>query len=511
MKKQFIVILIILTLPIAQFIALGISDYEFPQIIYSHLKCSNVDNTFHISSSEIKISSTYNAQDYIGLQDSLWDNGITGNNITVAVLDTGIFVNHSVFTNNGTLDWFERIVNFYDVIENQSINPRDDHGHGTWATSILGGNCSEYQGVAPDVNLVILKIFDSTGETNASVLENAINWVVQNKDVFDIKIVSMSFGAKPEPDNHDEIARFHSLTRTLIDNGILVVAAAGNDGGPSKDYGDGTINAPASDKAVLAVGGVDYEGYMYPNSAKGPTFEGVIKPDVCAPAVGVIGADKDLQDGYSYRTGTSGATPFVAGLAALMLEKEETLTPLQLKSIISLTSFKTVNPLAIQDNIQGWGIIQGYAALDALNNPILINESTEIGFSLNQNFSVYCLPIKLNPNHYFFELHQLGAAQAEMYLFNIDPNEFGSPILISHTINQLIPDNLDKRMGVFASEDQNYYLVVKLVERASGSFLIRLVFEYRNSAFIILLGINVISLIYIRKLTLSFKKRDSKE
>jgi subtilisin family serine protease len=459
LKKQFIVIVIVLTLPIAQFFVLGINDYELPQIIDSRLKCSNVDNTFHISSSEIKISSTYNAQDHIGLQDSLWDNGLTGKNIAVAVLDTGIFANHSAFTNGGKLDWFERIVSFYDVIANQSSVPRDDHGHGTWATSILGGNCSDYQGVAPDINLVILKIFDSNGETNASILENAISWVVQNKDVYDI-------------------------------------------------YGDGTINAPASDKAVLAVGGVDYDGNMYSSSAKGPTFEGVIKPDVCAPAVGVIGADKGFQDDYSYRTGTSGATPFVAGLAALMLEKEATLTPIQLKSIISLTSFKTVNPRVIQDNVQGWGIIQGYAALDALNNPILINESTEIGFSLNQNVSVYCLPIKLKPNHYFFELNQLGSARAEMYLFNMDPNEYGSPILISHTINQLFPDNLDKKMGVFASEVQDYYLVVKLVQSASGSFLIRLVFEYRNITFIILLGINVIGLIYIRKLSLSFKKRD---
>jgi hypothetical protein len=508
LKKQFIVILIILTLPIAQFFVLGINDYESPQIIDSRLICSNIDNTFHISSSEIKISSTYNAQDYIGLQDSLWNNGLTGKNITVAVLDTGIFANHSTFTNSGKLDWFERIVSFYDVIENQSSIPGDDDGHGTWASSILGGNSSVYQGVAPDVKFVVLKIFDNTGETNSSILENAINWVVQNKEVFNIKIVSMSFGAKPEPNNLNDIARLQSIARTLIDNGILVVAAGGNNGDPSKDYGDGTINAPASDKAVLAVGGVDYDGNMYPISAKGPTFEGVIKPDVCAPAVEVVGADNNLLNGYIYGTGTSGATPFVAGLAALMLEKEETLTPLQLKSIISLTSFKTVNPRAIQDNIQGWGIIQGYAALDALNNPILINESTEIGFSLNQNFSVYCLPIKLKPNHYFFELNQLGAAQAEMYLFNMAPNEYGSPILMSHTINQLIPDNLDKRMGFFASEVQNYYLVVKLVQRASGSFLIRLVFEYRNIAFIILLGINVFSLIYIRKLTLSFKKRD---
>jgi len=508
LKKLLVIFFVIIALPITQIVFFATSDNKIPQAVDLHQTSSNLDNSLNFFSSKVKISSTYNAQDYIGLQESVWENGLTGKNITVAVIDTGIFSNHSVFTNNGTLNWSERIIKYYDLITNTSDIPQDDNGHGTWVASILGGNCSNYQGVAPGVNLVILRIFDSSGETSISVFENAINWVLQNKEVYNIKIVSMSFGAKPEANNLIEIAYLQQIVRKLVDKGILVVAAAGNDGSSSQDNGDGTINAPASDKKVLAVGGVDYDGDMYPFSSMGPTFEFVKKPDVCAPAVGIYGADTDFQDDYIFRSGTSGATPFVAGLAALMLEKKENLTPLQLKNIISFSSLKTLNPRTIQDNIQGWGVIQGYAALESLNDPVLINDSTEIGFILNQNYSVYCLPIRLNPNHYYFELNQLGSAQAEMYLFRADPNEYGIPDLVSHTINQLAPNNSPKRMGVFSSIAQNYFLVVKSIQRESGSFLIRLVFEYRNVIFIFLFGISIVSLIYIGKLRINLKKRD---
>jgi serine protease AprX len=372
----------------------------------------------------------------------------------------------------------------------------------------LGGNCSDYQGVAPGVNLVILRIFGSSGETNTSVFEDAIDWVLQNKDVYDIRIVCLSFGTEPDADKLNQIAYLQQLARKLVDHGIFVAAAAGNVEIPSQADESGTINAPASDKKVLAVGGVDYNGDMYPLSTKGPSFEFAKKPDVCAPAVEIYGADTDSADDYTLESGTSGATPFVAGLAALMLEKEENLTPLQLKNIISFSSLKTLNPRTIQDNIQGWGVIQGYAALESLNDAVLINDSTEIGFTLNQNYSVYCLPIRLKPNYYYFELNQLGSAQAEMYLFKADPNEYGVPNLVSHTINQLVPNNSPKRMGVFSDTAQNYFLVVKSIQRESGSFLIRLVFEYRNFVFIFLFGISIVSLIYIGKLSFNLKKRD---
>jgi len=168
---------------------LATSHYNIPNagdlIQYSPNRY-NILNEF---SSEIEICSTYKAKDYIGLQESLWENGLTGRNITVVVIDTGIFNNHSVFTNDGKLLWSDRIIKYFDLITNTSNNPQDNNGHGTWVASILGGNCSDYQGVAPEINLVILKIFDGSGETNVSVFENAINWVLQNKDIYNIRII----------------------------------------------------------------------------------------------------------------------------------------------------------------------------------------------------------------------------------------------------------------------------------------------------------------------------------
>lgn len=498
MKKLFIIFVIIISLPITQLSYLAINHNNIPNtgdlIQYS----PNRNNILNEFSSEIEISSTYKAQDYIGLQESVWENGLTGRNITVVVIDTGIFTNHSVFTNDGKLLWSDRIIKYFDLITNTSNNPQDNNGHGTWVASILGGNCSDYQGVAPEVNLIMLKIFDSSGDTNLSVFENAVNWVIQNKDIYNIRIVSMSFGAKPDADNLFQIAYLQQIARRLIDNGILVVAAAGN---------EGIIESPASDKKILAVGGVDYDGDMYQFSSKGPSFEFIKKPDVCAPAVSIYGADTYTTDAYAFRSGTSGATPFVAGLAALMLEKKEDLNPLQLKSILSLTSFKTINPSIIQDNIQGWGIIQGYAALESLNTPVLINDSTVISFSLTHNYTVFCLPIRLKPNYYYFELIDQNLVNAEMYLYKMEPDEYGIPNLVSQTANQIFHESPAKRMGVFSDVEQDYFLVVKPIQRGMGSFLIQLVVEYSNFIFVFLFGTNIANLVYIVSLEYSFKKK----
>jgi subtilisin family serine protease len=462
------------------------------------------------SINNIHLSTSFNAGDYIGLSQNVWNKTLTGTNVTIAIIDTGIYANHSVITNDGKLNWSDRIIKFYNVIDNITTLPEDDHGHGTWVASILGGNNSIYQGVAPNVSYIILKIFDNNGETNSSILLKAVDWILYNGDNYNIRIVSMSFGAKPESDNLYEISRIQDTVEKLVDKGILVVAAAGNDGDPTKSYGDGTINSPASGKKILAVGGVNFFGSMYPYSSKGPTFEGIIKPDVCAPAVGIFGADKDYTNDYSYRSGTSGATPFVAGLAALMLEKYPELNPLQLKNIISLTSFKTLNPLIIKDNIQGWGIIQGYAALDALKPPVMLNDSSNILVNLNQNKTVFCLPIKLNSNHYFFEMEQLNDTSAEMYVFSKNPDIYGEPILLSHTINPIIGNVDEKRMGLLVDQIQDFYLLVKLTQKATGQFMIRFVFEYRIIFFIAFGVINIISLVYIVILMKNFKKRYNK-
>lgn len=466
-----------------------------------------------ISSESFLSDLQFNARDHVGLGEDSDDNELTGEGVTVAILDTGIFANHSVFTNNGTSNWDERILAFYDEkIDEEGELPYDVYWHGTWAASILGGNSSEYQGVAPKAKFVIMKIFDYLeGEltSNISAIEKAVDWIVDNKDKYDIKIVSMSFGAKPEDDNLEDLKYLQDIVQSLIDEDILVVAAAGNYGDPTdKNEKGGTITSPASGKSVLAVGGVDYDGEIYSKSGQGPTFEGVIKPDVCAPAVDVIGATPDtLFNRYETHTGTSAATPFVSGLAALMLEKDNELSALELKNIISLTSYRTIDPRTIKDNTEGWGIIQGYAALDALEEPELLDQNYEIEVSLDDSFSVFCQPITLKPNHYFFELKSLDSAEAEMYLFDATPDEYGEPILGSTSINALSAVDPTQRMGVFTLNTRQYFLVVKLVYgTGEGDFLIKITFDYRLLSVIALAVINLFALIYVVKQIRKSKK-----
>lgn len=516
LKKQILIVLTLVLIPIVSLSLLEHHDYL--KLTDSSINSLNLNYNKEsaLLDSDSSISLSYTAQDYVGLTEELWENNLTGKGITVAVLDTGIYPNHSVFTYNGLNNWTERIIAFYDQsINNISEIPYDIQWHGTWAASILGGNSSEYTGVAPEVNFVILKLFYQEGHeiiTTLPILEKGIEWILdynRNNNNSSIKIVSMSFGVKQTTANLPYINAMNEVVERLTEEGILVVAAAGNDGDDSSNGGLGTINAPASAKSVIAVGGVDYNGDMYYLSSRGPTHDGLIKPDVCAPAISIFGAfPSNPPSDFLYASGTSASTPFVAGLAALMIEKNPSLTPQQLKSIISLTSFRTINSHTIKDNIQGWGIVQGYAIMEALKKPILITQETQISISLNENKSVYCLPINLDPNHYFFELEQLNSTNGEMFIFDSEPDAFGNPILISDSINEFTSK---KRMGIFTDETHTFYLVLKLQERNSGDFIIKLIFEYGVFVIIILSALNLIGLIYIIQLTFNFKKLNKKK
>ncbi len=443
----------------------------------------------------------FKARDYIKIPENSGYDYFTGKGVTVAVLDTGIYSHHETVTNDGKNSWKRKIIEFYDDRINGTASPYDISWHGTWTASILGGKCSNYDGVAPNVNLVILKIFENeNGEvvSDFEKLNNAVNWILANKDKYNIKVASMSFGIEYNSDYESLLDQINDAIEKLVQNDILVVAAAGNYGNQPDQGKIGTVSSPGSAKSALTVGGIVNENTMYQLSGKGPTHEGAMKPDTCAPAQNIYGATSSTTSSYARYSGTSGSTPMVAGLAALMLEKVPNLSALAMKNIISFTSYKTIDPLIIRDNNQGWGIVQGYAALDALNIPINMTFTTRIDFSLGKEKNVLCIPINLIPNHYFFKLEELNTADAEMYLFDTQPDKYGNPILIANSINEFTTHSNLKTMGFYSQQAKNYYLLIKLIpDTGLGDFSLSISFDARLSVLFILVACNVGGLIYI--------------
>ncbi|MFO8020255.1 MAG: S8 family serine peptidase [Promethearchaeia archaeon] len=493
-KKKILTLFFLIVLISTSFLSL---------LCENHRKNGNslTPNIFSGNTGENNLLDQYNAQDLISANNSQYPINYTGNNVTVAVLDTGIRAEHNAFTDAGRINWSERIQEFWDEKEDGvTDDPEDIYWHGTWTASILGGNGTDYQGVAPDVNFIIMQVFkyneDDEIVSDPDIVERAVNWLIENKEKYNIRIVSMSFGAEINSGNQDEVERLHEMVDDLFFQDILVVASAGNYGAE----GSGTITSPASAKSALAVGGLDEEGNIYPKSGRGPTNEGVIKPDVCAPAVSILGASKEgsLEE-YISRSGTSASTPMVAGLAALMLEKNDELTSKDLKSIISMTSIRTEEQQTLKDNAQGWGRVNGYAALRALETPTRITQNFDLEFHLNHEIGVLCLPLTVPPDQYFLQLDSLDSLKAEMFLFARESDSYGNPQLVTDTLSLLTQSSSQQRMGFFTEKDQSYYLVVKalLNSGTEGTFKISLVFDERAVLIVILFGLNLISLIYI--------------
>jgi len=456
------------------------------QSSYSFNSDYNINNPSTQNLIKANTVSQFQVNDLINLNKTFVNTSLTGKNSTIAIFDTGIYPYHEVFTYNKTGLGDDKIIAFYDAIEQKEKNPEDIHWHGTYVSSIAAGNSSSYLGIAPGAKLVGIKVFEISEEENELVsslqaIENGIKWILENKNEYNIKVVSMSFGLEASSDRNS-IIHLNSITESLVGAGIVVVAAVGNDG--EEGTGFYTIKSPADAKSVISVGGVDLDGTLYSKSSKGPSSENIIKPDISAPAISIFGAFKDSFGNnrtYTYASGTSAATPMVAGLVALMLEKNYSLNPLEVKSILSLTSTKTINTRTIKDNLQGWGTIQGYAALEALEYYINFENKNSIsiflGDSSNQK-KVWCRRISLKGGiHYFFDLSSLSNAEAELYIFEINPNYYGEPILAASTINQF---DFQRRCGIFVPFTQEYFLVVKLIfGTGSGNFLVSIIFDYR--------------------------------
>lgn len=278
------------------------------------------------------------------------ERGIFGKGIGIAVMDTGISP-HDDFTKNGN-----RIIAFKDILKDR-ISPYDDNGHGTHVAGIIAGDgfCSnkKYCGIAPKSNIISVKVLDNKGNGDVSDVILGINWIINNKEKYNIRIVNISVGSLSKNKMEEESILVRGVN-SLWDNGLVVVTAAGNNG-PSKN----SISTPGISRKVITVGASDdyitvkFMGNRMKNySGRGPTYSCIVKPEVIAPGSNIISCT-NAKTGYTLKSGTSMATPIVSGVIALLLEKYPYMTPKDVK----LKIYDTSKDLGLPKSQQGWGLI----------------------------------------------------------------------------------------------------------------------------------------------------------
>jgi len=290
---------------------------------------------------------------------SLWDLGVNGSGIVIAVVDTGINWLHE------SLDDLDDNPDTADpkVIANISFVPGvptgfDDHGHGTHVAGIAagtGGPSHTYRGVAPGAKLYAVKVLDQTGSGQWSWVIAGIEWSVENN----ADIITMSLGGGGYPYDPVSIA-----SDTAVDAGIVVTVAAGN------DIYYGTISSPGLATKVITVGATTKGDAIASFSSKGPnTYDYRGDPDIVAPGVGIMSADAKNINGYVPMSGTSMATPHVAGGAALLLQAFVNATPNLVTSAL----------MASAVDIGYDSYTQGAGRIDVLSAYNLVTESRRQG------------------------------------------------------------------------------------------------------------------------------------
>jgi serine protease AprX len=297
----------------------------------------------------------------------------TGNGVGVAVIDTGISGDLPDFVTGGRSR----------VIASAVTNPcattaNDEFGHGTHVAGLIAGNSlnspvkrnlsGRYMGVAPRANLISVKVSDDDGETTVLDVIYGIQFAVDNKSQLGIRVVNLSLSSTVAESYLTD--PLDAAVESAWFSGLVVVAAAGNDGTAT----DAVSYAPGNDPYVITVGGVDDRGtksrdddVLAPWSSRGVTQDGIQKPEVLAPGLRLvstlaIGSDFEklcrkciVGRSYFKLSGTSMSTAVVSGVAALMLEKRPNLTPNQVKGAILSTRY----------NVPGTGaMVDSLAALD---------------------------------------------------------------------------------------------------------------------------------------------------
>jgi serine protease AprX len=276
----------------------------------------------------------------------VWQQGITGSGIKVAIVDTGIDPNHPDFAN--------RIAQMKDFT---GQGPADNHGHGTHVAGIIGGTGAssggKYRGVAPECQYYTAKVLRGDGSGSTSDVMAGVEWAVQQG----AQVINLSLGSDGACDGTDALS---VLCDAAVGQGVVMCIAAGN-AGP----GASTVGSPGCAKSVITIGATTKSDQVASFSSRGPTSDGRVKPDVCFPGANIVACraagtamGTPVNQFYTSASGTSMATPHAAGTCALLLQAKPGLSPQQIKDLL----MNTAKDLGLDPNTQGKGRADAFAA-----------------------------------------------------------------------------------------------------------------------------------------------------
>ena len=318
--------------------------------------------------------------------DELHRAGLTGRGVGVAVIDTGAWAHPALALNT---EGQSRVLSFYDAIKNEEGAVMvDENGHGSHITSVLasseasydqsGTRTGSYHGIAPDVDLVVVKAFNDESKSTYLDVVSAIAYVVKHRDRFNIKVLTLAF--QGDAVSHYWQDPINQAVMAAWDAGITVVVSAGNSGPDAM-----TIGAPGNVPYVITVGAVtdhytmddQSDDYVATFSSVGPTLEGFAKPEMTAPGGHMMGLipeastvtfeHPEFHDGYHYylMSGTSQAAAAASGVAALMLQDDPSLSPNDVKCrLMASARLATKNGQHTFSVLQqGAGLIDAVAAV----------------------------------------------------------------------------------------------------------------------------------------------------
>jgi subtilisin family serine protease len=311
--------------------------------------------------------------------DKLHELGIDGEGVTIAILDTGYWSHGQIKRGRHGQD---RVLAAYDAIKDKK-DAKDENGHGTHIASIVVASdkrkdkkkegIERFAGIAPSASLVAVRAFDEDGAGTYSNVIRGIDWIVQHREEYGIRVLNASFSAPVRSPYWDDPINLAVMKAWKA--GIVVVTSAGNTGPDPMSVG-----VPGNLPYVVTVGAIT-DNYTPADpgddrvasfSAAGPTYEGFVKPDVVAPGghiIGIMEAKSKIAKHHPrfaspYKelfmmSGTSQSTAVVSGIAALMLQGDPSLTPDDVKCGLMATA----RPAAAPDGTTPYSVFQQGAGL----------------------------------------------------------------------------------------------------------------------------------------------------